>query len=174
MQAVIGWGNCSSKRIGWGVRGWWGHTGSVHLTLYLCSAAPRGNCNAGRCSKHLHTTQREKTFIFCMFRYSSVFIIYYTLRCKRDYYFYIKYSYVDFSQGLVIVEDDARQRKEDMWLSENKQTNKHSEQKQRLTQVTEVTVRSPLWSTVPVPLLCLHLEKSQRVITHEKHSFDQM
>lgn len=59
-KAVIGWGNCLSKRIGWGVRGRWGHTGSVHLTLYLCSAAPRGSCNAGQCSKHLHRKQRGK------------------------------------------------------------------------------------------------------------------
>lgn len=28
------------------------------VTAYLCSAAPRGSCNAGRCSKHLHREQR--------------------------------------------------------------------------------------------------------------------
>lgn len=58
-QAMIGQGNCSSKRIGWGVQSLGGHTGSVHLALYLCSAAPHGSWSAGRCSKHLHRNHRE-------------------------------------------------------------------------------------------------------------------
>lgn len=35
-------------------------------------------------------------------------------------------------------------------------------------QLAEVTVGPPLWSTVPVSLLCLPLENTQRVRTHEK------
>lgn len=42
---------------------------------------------------------------------------------------------------------------------------KQDKEKLRLTQLTEVTVGPPLWSTVPVSLLCLHLEKGQRKTT---------
>lgn len=61
-EAVIGWeggeGRGLFEQEDW-LGSWWCHLGSVHLTLYLCIAAPGGSCNAGQCSKHLKPQRRR-------------------------------------------------------------------------------------------------------------------